>query len=126
MKTKDRCARTSLPSSPPRKRVSPWPGWIPAFAGVKGGQRFGKLNERTGNLYENKGPLWKTQERNGNLAENKGTYGPYPGILLKTNDLAWFNGRHRGGHPAREASLRRSVPAVALDRAPQPGYKGDR
>jgi hypothetical protein len=47
-----------------------------------------KLNERTGNFYENKGPLWKTWERTGNVVENKGTYGPAAGILLKTQDLS--------------------------------------
>jgi hypothetical protein len=31
-----------------------------------------KLNERTGNVYENKGALWKTWERSWNLYENKG------------------------------------------------------
>jgi hypothetical protein len=31
------------------------------------------LNERTGNVHENKGPLWKTCERSGNVHENKGT-----------------------------------------------------
>jgi hypothetical protein len=29
------------------------------------------LNERTGNVYENKGTLWKTQEKSGNVYENK-------------------------------------------------------
>ena len=32
-----------------------------------------KLKERTGNVYENKGPLQKTRERSGNVIENKGT-----------------------------------------------------
>jgi hypothetical protein len=32
------------------------------------------LNERTGNVYENKGSLWKTQERSGNVYENKVAY----------------------------------------------------
>jgi hypothetical protein len=32
-----------------------------------------KLKERTGNVYENKGPLWKTRGRSGNVIENKGT-----------------------------------------------------
>jgi hypothetical protein len=30
-----------------------------------------KLNERTGNVYENKGPPLKTRERSGNVHENK-------------------------------------------------------
>lgn len=32
-----------------------------------------KLAERHANVYENKGPLWKTQERSLNVFENKGT-----------------------------------------------------
>jgi hypothetical protein len=32
---------------------------------------YSKLNERTGNVYENKGSLWKTLERTGNVYENK-------------------------------------------------------
>jgi hypothetical protein len=31
-----------------------------------------KLNERTGNVYESKGPLWKTLPPSGNMNENKG------------------------------------------------------
>jgi hypothetical protein len=40
------------------------------------GRQFGKnsfLKERTLNVVENKGPLWKTPERTGNVYENKGT-----------------------------------------------------
>jgi hypothetical protein len=33
-----------------------------------------KLNERTGNVIENKGWLWKAWERTGNVIENKGSY----------------------------------------------------
>jgi hypothetical protein len=46
-----------------------------------------KLNELLGNVYENKGPLWKTWSRSGNVTENKGTYSSKAGILLKTNEL---------------------------------------
>jgi hypothetical protein len=31
-----------------------------------------KLKERSGNVYENKGPLWESPERSWNLFENKG------------------------------------------------------
>jgi hypothetical protein len=31
-----------------------------------------KLNERCGNVIENKGPLWKTWERSWNVYDNKG------------------------------------------------------
>jgi hypothetical protein len=32
-----------------------------------------KLTERRANVYENKGPAWKTRERSWNVYENKGT-----------------------------------------------------
>jgi len=32
-----------------------------------------KLNDRSGNLYENKGSLWKTQGQSANVLENKGS-----------------------------------------------------
>jgi hypothetical protein len=41
------------------------------------------LNERRGNVYENKGLLWKTGWKSGNVIENKGTYGYNAGMLLK-------------------------------------------
>jgi hypothetical protein len=31
------------------------------------------FEERSGNVYENKGSLWKTGERSGNMHQNKGT-----------------------------------------------------
>jgi hypothetical protein len=43
-----------------------------------------KLNERSLNVYENKGPLWKTRERSWNVYENKGCYPLMAGMLLKT------------------------------------------
>jgi hypothetical protein len=45
------------------------------------------MNERSGNVYENKGPLWEIRERSLNVIENKGTYGFKTGMLLKANDL---------------------------------------
>jgi hypothetical protein len=38
------------------------------------GKEFLKLTERSGNVYENKGPLWKSRARSWNLYENKGAY----------------------------------------------------
>jgi hypothetical protein len=45
---------------------------------------FEKLNERRGNVYENKGPLWKKWGRSGNVIENKGSYASKAGMLLKS------------------------------------------
>jgi hypothetical protein len=45
------------------------------------------MNELPGNVYENKGPLWKAWRRSWNVIENKGTCGFKAGILLKTNWL---------------------------------------
>jgi hypothetical protein len=40
---------------------------------LKRGRDFQKLKERTANLYENKGTMWKRQQQSQNLYENKGT-----------------------------------------------------
>jgi hypothetical protein len=50
-------------------------------------QDSSKLKERSLNVYENKGSLWKTWERSWNVVENKRTYGAMQGILLKTKAL---------------------------------------
>jgi hypothetical protein len=42
-----------------------------------------KLNERRGNVYENKGPLWKTRRLSRNVYENKGGWPLKAGMLLK-------------------------------------------
>ena len=44
---------------------------------------FEKLNEQRGNVYENKGPLWKTCRRSGNVIENKDSYSSIAGMSLK-------------------------------------------
>jgi hypothetical protein len=46
-----------------------------------------KFREQSGNVYENKGTLWKTWERSWNFVENKRTYGDWRRILLKTKAL---------------------------------------
>jgi hypothetical protein len=52
--------------------------------GTSGNQ---KMRERSLNVDENKGPLWKTPERSWNPYENKGGYALKPGIYLKTGML---------------------------------------
>jgi hypothetical protein len=49
------------------------------------------MNERSWNVTENKGLVWKTCGRSWNLIENKGTYECIAGMSLKTNELqvAW-------------------------------------
>jgi predicted chitinase len=42
-----------------------------SWAGKEGTIADLKLNERTGNVYENKGSVWKTRERSGNVIDNK-------------------------------------------------------
>jgi hypothetical protein len=61
-------------------RLSAMAGRTPARGG-KASKDSSKLNERSGNVIENKGAMWKTGERSGNVVENKGTYGLYPGML---------------------------------------------
>ena len=46
-----------------------------------------KSNDQSVNVYENKGPLWKTWAQSCNVIENKGTYRCNPGILLKAKEL---------------------------------------
>jgi len=55
-------------------------------------KEFLKMKEQSGNVYENKGPLWKTGWQSGNLIESKGTYGLKAGMLLKTKDVGgrWY------------------------------------
>jgi hypothetical protein len=45
------------------------------------------VNARSGNLIENKGPLWKTQGLSGNVIENKGGYALKAGMLLKRKEV---------------------------------------
>jgi hypothetical protein len=46
-----------------------------------------KMKERSLNVAENKGPLWKTPERSWNVGENKGSYAFKPGMCVKTGRL---------------------------------------
>jgi hypothetical protein len=43
-----------------------------------------KLNEQPRNVYENKGPRWKTSRKSGNVIENTYTYPQITGMSLKT------------------------------------------
>ena len=47
-----------------------------------------KMNERRGNVYENKGPAFSSLSQSGNVVENKDSYALKPGILLKTGMLS--------------------------------------
>jgi hypothetical protein len=49
--------------------------------------RTPRLNERSGNVYENKGTLWRRRDRSGNVFENKYTYPLNPGMFLKRKDV---------------------------------------
>ena len=46
-----------------------------------------KMNDRRGNVYENKGPQWKTCARGWNVIENKDSYALEAGISLKRKEL---------------------------------------
>jgi hypothetical protein len=46
-----------------------------------------KVMERSLNVYENKGALWKTRGRSWNVCENKGSYAFNPGMYLKKSKL---------------------------------------
>jgi hypothetical protein len=64
---KDSCSATDNKSEPRRERK----------------KEFLKMNDRRGNVYENKGPLWKTGWQSWNVIENKGTYEFKARMLLK-------------------------------------------
>jgi hypothetical protein len=49
--------------------------------------KHSKMKGRCGNVYENKGPLWKKPERSGNVTENKGSYAFKVGMLLKRKEV---------------------------------------
>jgi hypothetical protein len=78
MKTKDRLGKAEEQGANPL-----WSAWQQAGKTKKGslfrqnekpyqiGNDPSKFKEQSGNVYENKGPLWKTRERSWNLIENK-------------------------------------------------------
>jgi len=45
------------------------------------------LRERSGNVYENKGPAVQRRAQAGNVTENKGSYALKAGMLLKTKEV---------------------------------------
>jgi hypothetical protein len=45
--------------------------------------RLQKMNERSGNVYENKGPAFSNRARAGNVIENKDSYASNKDMLLK-------------------------------------------
>ena len=47
-----------------------------------------KMNERRGNVVENKGSSWENREQSGNIAENKRTYAQSAGMLLKRKGVS--------------------------------------
>jgi hypothetical protein len=47
-----------------------------------------KKNDQCCNVYENKGPLWKTGGKSGNVYENKASYLAKAGKSLKTHGLS--------------------------------------
>jgi hypothetical protein len=49
--------------------------------------RSQKVRDRRGNVYENKGSLWKKWGQSGNVYENKGSYVLKAGIYMKTRQL---------------------------------------
>ena len=42
-----------------------------------------RIDELTGNVYENKGLLWKVRSRSGNVVDNKSSYVRKAGMFLK-------------------------------------------
>ena len=60
------------------------PGWtFSRFSSEEGKKNSLEMNERRGNVYENKGQDFKNPGRNGNVIENKGSYVHMAGMSLK-------------------------------------------
>ena len=59
----------------------------PTASSSRKGKNSSKLNERTGNLYENKGRLRRTWERSWNVNENKGGKPSNAGMFMKIKGL---------------------------------------
>jgi len=57
-------------------------------------KNFSKVNERSGNVDENKGSAFHRLRQSGNVIENKDSYGPEAGILVKINDLVVVHGNN--------------------------------
>ena len=51
---------------------------------------FSKMNEQSGNLYENKGWVFHRWRQSGNVIENKDGYALQAGILLKTQHVRFL------------------------------------
>ena len=68
---------------------------VSAFAQTKGRalcerekKRFPKVNEPSGNVYENKGPTFSGPWSSGNVTESKCSYASKAGIVLKLKVVA--------------------------------------
>ena len=82
-------------------------------------KNFSKLTERPGNVYENKGPLWKTWEGSWNVTENKGAYWFNPGMLQKAKELYLVTVGHEGQGwkvGSKREALWSAVPRIELAR----------
>ena len=71
------------------------PGEVPGFRWTRSPfsqeeerENSPKIKEQSGNVYENKGPAFRSPFRSWNVIENKSSYALKPGILLKTSMLA--------------------------------------
>jgi hypothetical protein len=73
--------RTTLPSSLPQTDTMSLPALATTTVVTL------KMNDRCGNIIENKGPAFDSPGRSGKVVENKGSYSFKTGMLLKTHEL---------------------------------------
>ncbi len=72
-----------------KARNPPGPGWtFSRFSCEEGKENSLEMNERRGNVYENKGQGFKNPGRIGNVIENKGSYVHMAGISLKLKPVS--------------------------------------
>ena len=82
-----------LPGKRALCKLSLWTVYCPAaagrlpFRGRTAKKEFFFLREQCGDVYENKGPLWKKWAESGNVYENKGSYELKEGMYMKTRQL---------------------------------------
>ena len=86
----------SFPNMPPREELGRSRGGIGGLSradimsngfGASGTDENTKLQERSLNVTENKGSLWKTGERSGDVVENADSYPQNGGMLLKGKEF---------------------------------------
>jgi hypothetical protein len=92
----------------------------------EGARRLSNLHERTANVLENKGSLWKIEGSNGNVYDNKGSYSTYPGMYMETGRLVAQREPERlaAQDANQDGLLEESAPERTLQRSAEGAWQG--